>query len=121
MLHISIDVAPLLERFERMEERIAGFGSVDMPTELTEWQEEDMNRRYPNTVVPDSKTALTHIWPRSRLSERRSYERTRERRRRPSLSRAPAFRGGTRPILRPELFERLCQRMAALLPEKLRW
>ena len=54
--------------FERMEKRIEEFGSFEVPIGLSAWQREDMNRKYPNQEHPDNKTALTRIWPRSRVS-----------------------------------------------------
>jgi hypothetical protein len=119
MLHVSIDVSAALGRFDALAERLEHFGPNDMPAELTEWQREDMNRQYPNTEMPDARTAFTRIWPRSRLSDQRRVVRRPRRTGRPLPVLRAAAGAGDRPILRPSLFERLCERMAALLPERI--
>jgi hypothetical protein len=122
MLVVNVDVSKVFSRFDAVAERLEQFGPTDMPAEVTEWQREDMNRQYPNTETPDARTALTRIWPRSRLSdERRAVRRERPRRTGRPLPLLRAPRGGERPILRPELLQAFYARMAALLPEKIRW
>jgi hypothetical protein len=119
MLHVSIDVSAVLARFDAVAERLEHFGPNDMPAELTEWQREDMNRKFPSTEMPDERTAFTRIWPRSRLSDQRRVVRRPRRAGRPLRVLRTAAPAGNRPILRPSLFERLCERMAALLPERI--
>jgi hypothetical protein len=122
MFIVTIDVSKALSRFDAVAERLEQFGPTDMPAEVTEWQREDMNRQYPNTEMPDSRTAFTRIWPRSRLSdERRAVRRERPRRTGRPLPVLRAPRGGERPILRPELLQMFYARMRALLPEKIHW
>lgn len=90
-----------------MSERITQFGNTDMPSGLTQWQTEDMHRKYPNIEIVDPKTALTRIWPTSRVNLYKDRYRS-----------VPRI---TRPILRRELFEKLCDRMDALMEEKITW
>jgi len=116
MLTISIDGMDALDRrLQMMLDRCAHAGDL-MAAELEAWQVEDMRRRYPNIQRPDQNTAGTLIWPRSRVVQRP------EPHRRAVVARARRVRGGgprmaysTRPILRDELFDKLSDRMAAML------
>jgi hypothetical protein len=122
MLIVTIDASAMLGRIDAVVERLEQFGPTDMSAGVTEWQREDMNRRYPKTETPDSRTAFTRIWPRSRLSdERRVVQRQRPRRTGRPLPMLKAPRGGERPILRPELLQAFYARMRALLPDKIHW
>jgi hypothetical protein len=123
MLIVTVDTSAMLGRIDVIAERLEQFGPTDMPAEVTEWQREDMNRQYPKTETPDSRTAFTRIWPRSRLSvERRAVRRQQPRRTgRPLPVLRTPLRGGERPILRPELLQMFYARMRALLPEKIHW
>jgi hypothetical protein len=115
-------MAKLTARFDSMVEKLNNFGKHAMPDELTNWQSEDMKRHFPNTETPDDKTAATEIFPRSRIPSQHK---------RPSAAArlVPLARpkGGskpppsTRPILREELWNKLCERMDALLGNKLTW
>jgi hypothetical protein len=116
MLTVSIDGMDALDRrLQMMIDRCAHAGDL-MATELEAWQVEDMRRRYPNIQRPDQNTAVTLVWPRSRVVQRP------EKHRRAAVARARRVRGGgrrlaysTRPILREELFDKLSDRMAAML------
>jgi len=116
MLTISIDGMDALDRrLQMMLDRCAHAGDL-MAAELEAWQVEGMRRRYPNIQRPDQNTAVTLIWPRSRVVQRP------EPHRRAVVARARRVRGGgrrlpysTRPILRDELFDKLSDRMAAML------
>lgn len=104
-IEIKIDSAAAQRRVDAMVENVAALQDK-VPAELEAWQREDMNRRYPNITRIDAMTSMTQIWPRSRLAPRP----------RQNLRRRIAVRlGGQRPILRAELFERLRERMRALL------
>lgn len=125
MLSVSLDVSGLIETLTSMEEQLKNFPN-EMGQELTEWQTEDMRRRYPNTTVTES-SAETSIWPTSRLVEKNPQKiktalKAHKQLRKPTVT----FRGGgegarARPILRPELYEKLAKRMDVLLSEKLSW
>ena len=90
--------------------------------EFIEWQAADMRRSYPNIDAgqtmwgEDASSWVTHIWPRSRDPK---WRRGRPRRRAVAASRVVrkgvVTAGSMRPILRPELFEMLRDRMVALL------
>lgn len=104
MIDVQLDTGPIQQRLDNMSEKIVHFGNEDMPEGLMRWQVEDMNRKYPNIQIVNNKTALTRIWPTSRLSLQRV--------------RRLVLR---RPILRPELFKVLCERMVQLMRDKLTW
>jgi hypothetical protein len=126
VINLEVEGADAINKtLDTMASNINEFGSRHMAAELTAWQSEDMRRQYPNTKQDDEKTVSTEIYPRSRLSQKRK----------PSLIKKPLVRvyakprGGTgaaqvqstRPILRESLWERLCERMAALMSETLKW
>jgi hypothetical protein len=130
MITITADTSAVTKAIEGA---IAGLEDLkpEIPVELTNWQIEDMRRQFPNTETPDENTAETDIWPRSRSSAAH----------RPSTGIAigrPRGTGGrriaaprivnkgevihsARPILRPELFQKLCERMRALLASAVPW
>jgi hypothetical protein len=117
MLMISLDGMDAVDRrLQMMIDRCAHAGAL-IAAELEAWQVEDMRRRYPNIQRPDQNTAVTLIWPRSRV-----VQRPEKHRRAAVIARARRVRSGgrrlpysTRPILRDELFDKLSDRMAAML------
>lgn len=123
MLTVALDVSHLIETLSNMEEQLKHFPQ-DIGAELTDWQTEDMHRHYPNTAV-DETSASTEIWPTSRLVERDDkkvkavLKAQRVAARKPTVS----LRGtvASRPILRPELYDKLVKRMDELMSEKLAW
>jgi hypothetical protein len=129
MLNIEVKVEKVLARVEAMTKHVDAFGKTDMPQGLTDWQTEDMNRKYPETNTDEVSAAnqtsvSTPIFPRSR-----TYEQMHPHRSRPVAVRKPALASMPRllkstlrhPILRPELFDKLYSRMVALLDDKLKW
>jgi hypothetical protein len=121
-LTVTLDVSHLVETLANMEEQLKSFPQ-DIGIELTDWQTEDMRRKYPNTTV-DETSASTEIWPTSRLVERddkkikATFVKQRAAVRKPTVS----LKGNTnRPILRPELYDKLVKRMDQLMSEKLAW
>jgi hypothetical protein len=123
MLTISIETSKLEDSFGSMLKQLAGFPQ-NMADELTAWQVEDMRRRYPNTDLKED-TAETDVWPRSRLVEHDKKKiRTAIKSRRPVVRNAtgPSLKGrSNRPILRPELYDKLVKRMSDLMEEGLAW
>ena len=91
-----------------------------VPAELTAWQLEDMHRRAPHTEV-DGNTAFTLIQPPPRSKrkpkpEPRSFYLRRGRAPKPKPEEEPPKpRTSKRPILRPELLNKLRARMQVLL------
>jgi hypothetical protein len=137
MLTISFEAGSLMAKLERMEMRVEQFGSFEIPVGLSAWQREDMHRQYPNQEHPDNKTAMTRIWPRSRASTEGRFHPKRPPTGRPRgrpkgvktgqgrvivrRTRMRLIKGAKRPILRPELFVKLRERMAQLLQSKIQW
>jgi hypothetical protein len=121
MLEITLDVSKLVETLNSMEAQLKNF-PTDMGQELTDWQTEDMNRRYPNTTV-DETSASTEIWPTSRLNDQKRIVaalRSRGKKVAQPVARVKGA-GSQRPILREELYEKLVTRMDKLMSEKLSW
>jgi len=128
MLNIEVHTEAVQQRVEAMVERVGTFGHEEMPQGLTDWQVQDMHRRYPETeatkVTDEEYNASTMVYPRSR-----TYEQTHPHRAHPVAKRKPVLSsmpklitsGLRHPILRPELFDKLHSRMLALLNEKIKW
>jgi len=108
-LKLSFDPASVQrvsDLLDEMSENIKQFGA-ELPEGLTQWQTDDMHRKYPNTDVVGDNAAMTKIWPTSRVNMMKDSYRT-------VVTRS-------RPILRRELFEVLCQRMDQRAEAKLKW
>jgi hypothetical protein len=109
-----------------MADKIKTFGHEDMPQGMTDWQVEDMRRKYPETettqAVDEQISACTTIYPRSRTYEQTHHLHPAPRRR-PALSSMPQLIKSVmrHPILRPELFDKFVSRMIALLGAKIKW
>jgi hypothetical protein len=120
VVSFSVDSAAIEQTLNKMTQQLAGF-PTQMGDELTNWQREDMHRHFPNTQTPDPHTAFTLIWPRSRLTDQKKHEHKALVVRR---ALPPTFIGqhrSARPILRPELFDRLVTRMRMLLDTTMTW
>jgi hypothetical protein len=104
-LSIEIDTLAIEERVAKMADKMY---TVPVPAELTAWQSEDMNRQYPQTQTLNATAAFTMIYPRSRkqavwLKKKRA------------APRKPVLRG------RATLFDRLRDRMNAMMARELKW
>jgi hypothetical protein len=117
-LTISLDVSGLINRLNSMEAKLNEFPK-HMADELTDWQTEDMKRRYPNTETEENAVS-TNIWPTSRVVER-DQKKINAILKNKSRTRVVARAKGQRPILRPVLFEKLVQRMDDLMGKELTW
>jgi hypothetical protein len=115
------------EAEERVEKMLNKLQVVPVPAELTAWQTEDMHRKIPNTETINPTAALTMIYPRSRtqLVAKKGAPIRRSTWNKPRV--VQRYRTGgiqhvsTRPILRPELFQKLCERMSRMLSRELKW
>jgi hypothetical protein len=119
---ISLDTTQQEETFATMIEQCDGFPQ-QMATELTVWQADDLNRRYPNTDLKDD-TVETDIWPRSRQpqTDKRKIREAMRRSRSIRMMHLPSVKDvSERPILRPSLYDRLVARMTALMEKCLSW
>lgn len=133
-LQLAVEAESLkavMATIENMKDDLDQFAPIsndsEMSHELVRWQTEDMHRHYPNVETPDPWTALTRIWPRSRRSKvHRPQPKGMQRQPRlrlvmPGGGRLTITKGAHRPILRPELFEKLADRMLKVMVEKLKW
>jgi hypothetical protein len=119
MFAVSVDSADVLKRLDAMAE---GIGSLQemVPEEFLEWQRDDMKRSFP-TATPQAGGWATVIYPRSRLTRPRAPGQKpgpkpgQRRIAAPTVVRKGVVVHSARPILRPELFEQLIDRMSALL------
>lgn len=98
--------------------------------EFVAWQEQDMRRKFPNVTAVDDMTAMTRIWPRSRLTQQRAntgkppQRPGRQRGRRlaaPTIVRKGQVIHHARPILRPEMYSKLRERMRMMLRRVAPW
>jgi hypothetical protein len=141
MIKIEFDGDSLTEvqhAVGHMLQSIDHLKSVDIGHELSEWQVEDLHRNKPFTMrYRRAGRAETVIRPHSLFEMKRSvrYQRTRGRRLARLLGRGTSraflkaqglFHSfqpsmSQREILRAEMLERLTERLAEMLKEKLRW
>jgi hypothetical protein len=104
MIEYDIDVKPVQDKLSKILEKIEAVKTREMPVEFLDWQAEDLNRRLPRIDERTPTTVMTKIHEKTgsyrlvRVAGRRRRVRTR-----------------SRPILRPVLFQELCQRMRRML------
>jgi hypothetical protein len=119
---ITLDAANVIETLESMEKQLEEFPTY-MAQTLTEWQTEDMHRRYPNIKVTDQYVE-TDIWPTSRTAMQ-DTRRARQISRAHATQSKPTFvrvKGpSNRPILRPELYDKLVKRMEECMGKYIEW
>lgn len=125
MINFEIDTSKVEALVGGMSERVQSLGRGYVEPELIAWQQEDMHRRFPNVEVESLFAVTTLIWPRSRTyDERHKHQVARRVVRRP-LASMPRLKGVARtmhrPILRPALFDRLIERMGAMMEKNLAW
>jgi hypothetical protein len=121
MLYITLDMGGLIARLEDMSKKLEEFPK-QMADELTAWQTEDMRRRYPNTETEENAVS-TEIWPTSRVVERdqKKINKIIKARKSSNMIGTVKRSGSTRPILRPELYDKLVARMDELMAKDLTW
>ena len=112
---------PLIAKIDRLPRQIE-VAKEEMPRQLMTWQRDDMKRRYPNMQTGqggDETTATTSIWPRSRTYDEKL--RVRPKRTGPRRYSPRRVVHSMRPVLRPELYLKLVQRMTELLGKAMKW
>lgn len=126
MIKVDVDLSGFTASLDNMVKQLNELPQ-EMAGQMTEWQTEDMNRKYPNTsfgTAGNVSTAETDIWPRSRKDlaqpKRRLPVRALRRRQREKRARGTMPSPSTRPILRQSLWTQLVTRMTRLL-ETVRW
>ena len=119
MLEIKIDADKALQQFDELTKNLAALPD-EMSTTFTAWQSEDMHRHFPK-VDGSGESISTMIYPRSQLRRTKNLTGGNATRRRSIIAARRAGAGQHKPILRPELFEQLCRRMADMLKEAAKW
>ena len=119
MLEIKVDADATLKQFDELTKNIA-----DLQTETTQtfvdWQSEDMRRHFP-TVDGSGLSVSTTIYPRSQLKRKKNLRGGSTIRRRAIIAAGRAGAGQHKPILRPELFEKLKDRMIEMVRKACTW
>lgn len=120
MIEFKLDTTGAVERMMDMRDNIEGFYG-DIHIEFVEWQEQDMKRKYPALVPVPPDSVYTMIYPRSRDPKwKRRGRRLRKGARK--IVRPKAGPQSSRvTLLRPELYDKLCDRMGQLMIDKLKW
>jgi hypothetical protein len=132
---VEVDSDAVLLRLQKMIWKIQHFKTIDIGSELSDWQTQDMHRHRPFTMRSRrAGRAATVVRPHSLYETRASvkYQSGLERKAASKAKRARSKRNlralalwqrktSTRPILREELGQKLVARMARLLQEKIRW
>jgi len=136
VLEVKIDTAGPLQMVSGMIRRIDHFRRVDIGTELSAWQVEDMHRHRPFTMRSRAQgRAATVVRPHSRYEVLRSRQTQRKVRRgikELAKPRARPYRGkgmlylayrktSARAILRDELLAQLATRMRGAMHRLLMW
>ena len=110
------DPAPLMDKFYQAEVRIISL-EQEVGRVMFDWQREDMKRKYLSAEVGPF-FASTMVYPRSR-TWRKPGQKGGARAVRKRVARARA--ASSKPILRPELFDKLKDRMVTMCEEALKW
>jgi hypothetical protein len=117
---IKVEADATLKQFDELMKNIADL-QTDTSTTLFNWQAEDMHRHFPK-VDGSGLSVSTTIYPRSQLRRPKSLTPRKSIRRRSIIAAGRAAPGGThRPILRPELFDKLKERMIDMVKEACTW
>jgi hypothetical protein len=127
-MRFEMDASEVTDAIDKLLENVHELPD-EFGLELTDWQAEDMRRKYPQTDRVDENTVETDVYPRSRTWHKQPTGHPPGRppgQYRSSFLRVPRgsvrSKTGTRsmvhsnrPILRPELFESLSARIGELL------
>jgi hypothetical protein len=114
---IKVDADAVLRQFDKLQFNVTNLEQETTPT-FTDWQREDMHRHFPK-VEGSGLSVSTTIYPRSRLPRKKNLAGGASTRRRSLI--AAQRPGSHRPILRPELFEQLKQRMIEMCEKAMTW
>ena len=119
---IKVDADAVLKQFDELTKNIAELSQTELTTTFTAWQHDDMHRKFPK-VDGSGASVSTEIFPRSQLPRKKNLRtggNSVRRRSRVAAGRAQAS-GLPKPILRPELYEKLKDRMLEMLKEAATW
>ena len=113
MIEAQVDFSPMAKRLDAMLKQLEEFPQK-MSNEFLTWQRDDMRRQVPE-ATPEDNGVSTIITPRGQ------NQGPRRRHRIVAKGIAISRIKSNRPILRPELFDRLVDRMDTLLDNELEW
>lgn len=116
---IKVDADAMLKQFDELTKNIAGLEQETSVTFIA-WQSEDMHRKFPR-VDGSGLSVSTEIFPRSQLPRKKNLTHPGKSLRRRSTIAASRPGGQHKPILRPELFEKLKERMTEMIKEACTW
>lgn len=118
---IKVEADATLKQFDELLKNLADLEQETSTTFLA-WQGEDMHRHFPK-VDGSGLEVSTTIYPRSQLPRRKNLAGGKATRRRSIIAagRPPPGGGSHRPILRPELFDQLKERMIEMIKEACTW
>jgi hypothetical protein len=114
---ITVDADGALKQLDEIARRLADLEQQTSNTFLV-WQRDDLHRHFPK-VEGSGLSVSTTIYPRSRLRRDKPEARKSVRRRARIAAGRPG--GHHRPILRPELFQQLRDRMVEMCGEAMTW
>lgn len=117
---IKVEATETLKQFDALMKNIS-----DLDTKVTEtfiaWQREDMHRKFPK-VDGSGLSVSTEIFPRSQLPRRKNLTGGKSVRRRSIIAAGrPNASGQHKPVLRPELYDKLKERMTEMVKEACTW
>lgn len=119
---VKIDADACLKQFDQVIKNVADL-ATETTTTFTAWQGEDMHRKFPK-VDGGGLSVSTTIYPRSQLKRTgndKSRHRVRSIRQRSIVAASRPSPGNPKPILRPELYEKLKDRMVEMVKEAFTW
>ena len=120
MLEIKVDADAALKQFDELIKNVAGLQDETTKT-FVDWQSEDMHRHFPK-VDGSGLSVSTTIYPRSQLPRKKNLRGRNPIRRRAIIAAGRGNATGThKPILRPELFEKLKERMIDMVKKAFTW
>ena len=117
---IKVEADGALKQLDGLMKNLADL-ETETSVEFFNWQAEDMHRHFPK-VDGSGLSVSTSIYPRSQLRRQKKITGGKSVRRRPVIAAGRAVRAGShRPILRPELFDKLKERMIEMVKAVTKW
>ena len=119
---IKVDADACLKQFDELTKNVADL-QTEVSTTFIAWQTEDMHRKFPK-VDGSGPSISTDIFPRSqlkRVGNDKGRQRVRSIRQRSIVASSRPSPGNPKPILRPELYDKLKERMIDMVKGAFSW